>query len=122
MLDEFAHCPFCGSNSAEWCDAGGGDWHYIQCHNCEAMTGHHYKSKQEAMTVLSREQTRDLDLWALAVSEFRAGRCDVVVFSCFNEEDATLYGRAMKKLYPDVKVAFKWLTWSPTPAEKGGRA
>ena len=53
MADEFAPCPFCGSDKSEWCDADGGDWHYIQCHDCEARAGN-YRSKQEAVDAWNR--------------------------------------------------------------------
>ena len=59
MADELAGCPFCGSDSAEWCDGGGGDWHYIQCHDCEAKTGDYHKSKQEAIAAWNRRASED---------------------------------------------------------------
>ena len=42
-------CPFCGIDGPQWCDENGGDWHFIQCRNCESVTGHFYKSCEEAI-------------------------------------------------------------------------
>lgn len=61
----------------------------------------------------SSEAMRDLALWRRAAEAFRAGKCDIVLFSCFNEEDANHYKSAMNNLYPDVPVSVKWMIFYP---------
>ena len=56
MSEELKPCPFCGMDAPDWCDEsdGGGDWHFVQCRDCESTTGHHYNSKDEAIAAWNR--------------------------------------------------------------------
>lgn len=54
MKDELKDCPFCGTDAPDWCDTSGGDWHYIQCRNCEGATGGYHKSREDAIAAWNR--------------------------------------------------------------------
>ena len=54
MYEELKPCPFCGMDEPDWYDAHGGEFHYIQCRDCEGATGGFYKSRKDAIAAWNK--------------------------------------------------------------------